>query len=111
MVRRPFSEKRKECSPLFPDQAIREWSFPAISGGGGNHVHKVMSAGRMGTNFDSALKNSAIPMAARQAPVSELLIFAVPIAMGGIPIAMGAIRIAMDSTRRSNYCKGRSMRL
>jgi len=51
------------------------------------------------------LKNSAIPMAARQAPVSEPLIFAVPIAMCGIPIAMGAIRIAMDSTRRSNYCK------
>jgi len=41
------------------------------------------------------MKNSAIPMAARQAPVSELLIFAVPIAMGGIPIAMGAIGIAM----------------
>jgi len=34
-------------------------------------------------------------MAARQVPESELLIFAVPIAMGGIPIAMGAIGIAM----------------
>jgi len=35
-------------------------------------------------------------MAARQAPVSELLIFAVPIAMGGIPIAMDATSIAKD---------------
>ena len=35
------------------------------------------------------MKNSAIPIAARQGPVSELLLFAVPIAMSGIPIAMG----------------------
>ena len=42
-----------------------------------------------------AMKNSAIPMAARQAPVSELLIFAVPIAMSGIQMAMCGIPIAM----------------
>ena len=41
------------------------------------------------------LKNSAIPMAARRASVSELLIFAIPIAMGAIPIAMGGIPIVM----------------
>jgi len=35
------------------------------------------------------VENYAIPMAARQEPVSELLMFAVPIAMGAIPIAMG----------------------
>jgi len=43
----------------------------------------------MHQHMQHRLKNSAIPMVARQAPVSEPLIFAVPITMSGIPIAMG----------------------